>query len=529
VTTKRTPQRRPRRRRTTPAKREAVEARPLIDRILDTPNLARIVPQLRPEVLHRVIESCGLEDCGELLSLVTPGQLAGVFDLDLWRADASGLDEQFDADSFGIWLETLVASGADHAAATLAAIDIDLMIAGFAQHVLVNDAAAGALSHDGISCEIGGCRIIAKRTDAWDAVVAVLRALDGDHPVFFRRLMGGCRTLSNAGFELDGLDDLLPAGEQVMFDIAFDRERRREQQGYTTPAQARAFLRASRTFRAGNGAAAAVDPVARAYFRAIEPVNGDEPPSSAAADVAPVVDLLLDAGILPQPPRALLAGAAGDTPRLSRIQAQMQFLHEHDVAAYSSRSQELAYLANALATGCSRQGRPFSPEQASEAAVAACNLGLENWSGESLLPEGFLVDHDLICVFQTGWTVLHEQVCMATARRLIRTLERVRCEDPEVQSGLDELQIEMSKAWQAGTPWRARESLDVIMLLDQHAWATLVALIDECPVIHSAIAISQGARTRAIKADAFELISENSQIASVDAFMRTLHRTLSAR
>src|SRR3954463_15926787 len=133
------------RRRTTPVKRAPVESRSLMDRILDTPDLAGVVPQLRPEVLHRVIERCGLEECSELLSLVTPGQLAGVFDLDLWRADASGLDEQFRAARVGIWLEMLVASGLDRAATTLAAMDIGLMIAAFAQHVLVHDAPAAAL------------------------------------------------------------------------------------------------------------------------------------------------------------------------------------------------------------------------------------------------------------------------------------------------------------------------------------------------------------------------------------------------
>src|SRR3954465_2599496 len=117
------------RRRTTPAKREPVESRSLMDRILDTPDLARVVPQLRPEVLHRVIERCGLEDCAELLSLVTPVQLAGVFDLDLWRADAAGFDEQFDGDRFAVWLEMLVASGVERAARTLAAMDAGLMIA----------------------------------------------------------------------------------------------------------------------------------------------------------------------------------------------------------------------------------------------------------------------------------------------------------------------------------------------------------------------------------------------------------------
>ena len=71
-------------------------------------------------MLHRVIQRCGLEDCGELVALATPDQLAAVFDLDLWRAGRPGLDEQFDADRFGLWLEVLMESGASVAAQTLA-------------------------------------------------------------------------------------------------------------------------------------------------------------------------------------------------------------------------------------------------------------------------------------------------------------------------------------------------------------------------------------------------------------------------
>ena len=59
-----------------PAQRDTRDPRRLLDRILDTPHLAHVVPRLQPEVLHRVIQSCGLEDCGELVALATPGQLA---------------------------------------------------------------------------------------------------------------------------------------------------------------------------------------------------------------------------------------------------------------------------------------------------------------------------------------------------------------------------------------------------------------------------------------------------------------------
>src|SRR5215467_15098056 len=99
-----------------PAPRESPDRRTLLDRILDTPHLEQVVPRLQPDLLHRVIQRCGLEDCGELVALATPEQLAGIFDLDLWRAGRPGMDEQFDAERFGVWIEVLVASGAEAAA-----------------------------------------------------------------------------------------------------------------------------------------------------------------------------------------------------------------------------------------------------------------------------------------------------------------------------------------------------------------------------------------------------------------------------
>ena len=560
------------RRSAMPAQRDLRDARPLLDRILDTPHLAHVVPRLPPEVLHRVIQSCGLEDCGELVALATPGQLAAVFDLDLWRTDQPGLDEWFDADRFGVWLDVLMESGATIAAQTLADVDIDLAIAAFAQHVLVFDPAALSPSattddealpavgtpNDGLSCDVGGYLVVSRGTGSWDAIVAVLSSLDAEHHTPFHRVMRGCRSLSNSTPELDGLDDLLGGSEQVMFDLAFNRERRREQQGYVTPAQARAFLRMSRQRPLGHDTTPPGNPVARAYFRAIEwPTAGDTnsgarrlpaaagappAPEDAADAVATIVDVLLDAGILPQQPRALLDGPRGRAPRLARIEAHLQFARDRDHAAFSMRGQELAFLANTIVAGCSIQARPFTALEASDAAVAICNLGLENWpphwlpaktrrgaaaleAGEAL-PDDFLVGQDLVSVFQVGWTVLHDEVCMSTAARLIEVLTHLRCGDREIQTGLDQLRLEMTRHWQAGEPWRARDALDVMTSLDMPAWATLLGLIDECPVIHAGIGVSQGSRIREISPTAFEFISENNQIASAHEFMRLLPDTL---
>lgn len=72
---------------------------------------------------------------------------------------------------------------------------------------------------------------------------------------------------------------------------------------------------------------------------------------------------------------------------------------------------------------------------------------------------------------------------------------------------------------------RARDALDVILMLDMPAWARLIGLIDEYPVIDAGIGASRASRARAVSASAFELISENSRIASIRQFMQSLPET----
>ena len=545
-----------------------------MERILDTPNLAHVVPQLQPGLLHQVIQTCGLEECGELVALASPAQLEGVFDLDLWRADGPGLDETFDADRFGVWLEVLVDVHAAVAARTLAGVDVGLVTTALAQYARVvhlatiPDAQSGddddetaekfeAVGTPTFTHDIGGYRFSSTRTDSWDAIVAMLTALNGEHRDYFQRLLRGWIELSNEGYEIDGLDNLLSAKEQTVFDVAASRAGRRERQGYATPDQARAFLRMSRQLQRGPGTRPPVSTVTLAYFRAMEQDTAAEPDlethpaaasSSAALTPTPSLDafvhMLADEGILPPVPRALLDRPQGQVSRLVHMQAHMQFVRDRDYVTYSMRSQELAYLVNTLVAGGSVQGRPFTLQEASDASVAICNLGLENWpphwpssharSGRSSagartdLPDNFLVDHDLVIVFQVGWGVLYEQVCLDSAQKLVRVLKAIHCDDRETQRGLNALRIEMAKHWKAGAPWLARHALDVITLLDMPAWAALLGLIDECPVMHAALSASRGSGLKAVGASAFEFISQNSQIAAVHEFMESLPDTLSA-
>src|SRR6185295_19906013 len=94
-----------------------------------------------------------------------------------------------------------------------------------------------------------------------------------------------------------------------------------------------------------------------------------------------VRELLAEAGVMPERPRALLAAADADprAARLARLRRLMAYVGDTDESAFLARSRELAFLANTLLAGSSVQSRPFTPQEAFDAAAALCNLGLECW------------------------------------------------------------------------------------------------------------------------------------------------------
>ena len=177
-------------------------------------------------------------------------------------------------------------TGGTVAARIVAALDEHLVIAGLSRYVRVFDPSTIAPpastddepidmdvtpSAGDLEREVGGYLVRAIRADAWDAIVALLLALDADHRDCFHAVMRGCRRLSNSTPEVDGLDDLLMEPEQLLHDVAVDREHRRSQQGYSTPADARAFLQMARQPRRQRpDGAPSINPVAAAYFRAAD-------------------------------------------------------------------------------------------------------------------------------------------------------------------------------------------------------------------------------------------------------------------
>jgi hypothetical protein len=553
-----------------PAVRHLPPTRGLIARIVDAPYAALVVRQLQPEILHRVIQACGLEDSADLVALATPAQLQRVFDLDLWRQERAGTDEQLDPDRFATWIEVLMEAGPSVAAEKLAGMDSDIVITALAKHILVFDVAAVAAPpaddddiepnvrrSDRPSAEVGGYLVEAKRTGAWETIVDLLVSLDAAHPEFFHRVMRGCRKLSNSGFEIDGLDDLLGAEDQDLFDVTVARDQRREEQGYLTPAEARAFLEAARQVDRRAAVPPPSNPIARAYFRTT-PSHDEVPPdmadatgeladpadSSLATDaptaaMADVMHVLSEAGVLNPQPRGLLAAAPEDAPpRLTRLEPLLELAREIDPLAWAKRTEELAFVANALVAGASIRSRAFTPQEASEAAAATCNLGLENWPGfvpeltpasasstgdrGTALPDDFLVGQDLVGVFEVGWTVLYEDVCVHVSERLSRVLAELRISDPAIRAGLDALRFELAKSRRAGAPWSPGDALDAIIMLDKPAWAGLVGLLAECPVLHAAVDALRTSSTAAIDPSAFEFIAENRQIEAIREFMQLL-------
>ena len=435
-------------RETAPRDRGTVDHR--LARLLDTPFLARVVPHLAPETLHQLIQYRGLDACGELVTCATPAQLTSLLDLDLWRHAQPGRDEQFDVDRFGDWLEVLVDTGDSVAARTVAALDKHLVIAGLSRYLRVfdpgtfepvaqsddepierHDLMNSETSRDVLECEVGGYLVRARRTDAWDAIITLLVTLETEQNDSFHAVMQGCRPLSNSRPEIDGLDDLLMAPEQHLNDVAIERERRRSRHGYTTPADARAFLQMARQPKATARSAGPINPIATAYFRAVEEEAETTPEvtSAGASERAPddadistsietVIELLAEAGVMPERPRALLE-AADEDPRAARLpllKRLMEFVFHHDETAYLTRSRELAFLANTLLAGSSVQSRPFTPQEASDAARCICNLGLECGPAP---PDAFLLDHDLVTTFEVGWSVLYRDVSLFVADELI--------------------------------------------------------------------------------------------------------------
>jgi uncharacterized protein DUF6178 len=531
--------------------------RDLVSRILETPDLARVVQGLEPAVLQQLVVRCGLEDCGPIVALATTEQLMRVFDGDLWRAERAGGEERLDPERFALWLEVLAEAGADVAARRLLEMDFEFVTAAISRQVLVLD--GGEMTIDRLfaevsedrelaeralerleaaleempSLEVGGFVVVARLGEGWDALAAILVALHGSHHAFFGQLLARCRAFSAEYIDDNGgLYDVLTTAEQVLDDVAGERDDRREREGFVAPPVAAAFLRIAREPVVTSGAPPRPDHVTLRYFRnlearAAEPPPRATPPDARAHEPAPdstehrvheLLTTLEDEGVVARSRAALPAPPPDGRDRYPRIRSFLDRVRPD--ADRARRDEELGYLANVLVAGCSFQSRRFRPVEAADAVLAACNLGLECWPREWAQPA------DVVALFRLGWSEVYEEVGLRAARRLVEVVSHLECDDRRIQSQLGGLARRMTAQIEAGTPWRAREDLDVLVILDPPCWSTLLGLVDECPVVYETAGDPERPARR--MPPTFEFVSERAQIARVGEFLERLPELLAA-
>ena len=123
--------------------------------------------------------------------------------------------------------------------------------------------------------------------------------------------------------------------------------------------------------------------------------------------------------------------------------------------------------------------------------------------------------------------MLYHDVSMFVAQQLIATLHDLHCVDRDIRRDLVALRRTLKTQLDAGTPWLARGATDVLQTLDATSWASVLGLLDECPILPAALtAILEGRKT-SVSPTAFDFIATAEQIAGIRSFMRKLPDLLS--
>ena len=345
-----------------------------LKKLLENPYALESVRKLTGSELGALISRTGLEDAGAYISLASREQLEAVLDQDLWSAGASGAEE-FDDERFAQWIEVLAEDDAGTAAARLAEMDEDLVGLGFSRLVRVFDrnqvALAGWAAYlnqdlDDVlganpSVEIDEWLVLSRGHEGWTELVAVLLELADQHGSLFERLMHRCEeATSSSMIETERVEHGAESVEgEVREDAAAERERRRAEAGYVSPADAVAFLRLAEREEVGD------DAITRAHL-------GKLVERAATHEVT----------------SALSAGAVSD----SALRAGLNALDEE---LRGARQRELAYLANVLVSA-GDSGRSLEPIEAAELAFEVCGLGFARGGSD-------LARTSLVRWFGRGW------------------------------------------------------------------------------------------------------------------------------
>ncbi len=417
----------------------------LVNRMLDEPAAVSALRELTPRQLGAVVRHVGLEDAGELLCLASGDQLVGLFDLDLWRDARDGHDERFDSERFARWIEVIAQATSDEEAAALwSAQDEDLLGLGLASRVMVLDldALAPQLSawaelglaqaaevdrldkalEGSLGVELEGCRVIARESHGFDAIVELLLALDRDHRDLVERLLARLAALGAERLEEEGPAELLSAAQSLAEDVAGAREDRRSAEGYVAPSAAAAFLRLATQQAESIPTLLQVrerDPLTRAYFRQLHrtppaetprPCAGGapgaarspgQPMPSTLAELLSVAEVEIATSSTP----ALPPVTSGIEDAAETLRAGLRGLGDRAPEIHEQRLHELVYLANVLVAAGDVARRRYGLAEAADAVLATCDRGAGYLveRGEGL--DDMLREHGADWLFRLGWAL----------------------------------------------------------------------------------------------------------------------------
>jgi hypothetical protein len=365
--------------------------------VLEQPALVQAVRELDGASLGKLIEHIGLEDAGELIALTSLEQLEHVLDDDVWRASQLAEDEHFDPRRFATWLSVMLELGDDFTVRRLCALPRDLLTLAVHRLVLVvdMDALISELPDDATQKALDSAlheeweefRVLARDSDAWEALWQALIALDQDHHELLRDVLERCAALDAEIVEdHGGLFEAIRAADVLDDDVAEARKSRRGALGFVAPADARSFL----ALAAQRAQSLERDPMTKAYFRGLSTHapsrTSDEPKkrskatglATATADVPALIALMQEAEVLgPRESTPALAVRSSNSTRAPRalFEAAMEGLRDTSPRVFDERREELSYLANVLLAGL--PDRQLRPVDALHLAIDHCSRGLQ--------------------------------------------------------------------------------------------------------------------------------------------------------
>lgn len=449
----------------------------LMRKLLDHPELPALIPKLQTPTLTRLIATLGVEDAGPLVAHTTTRQLQRVFDETLWRSLGPGGVERMEPQAFLLWLQVLLEQGEGFVAERLQALGLQFVAAQFLYHIDTHDMQDRFAPLEVEAEQVGGYLVVAKTPEDWDLLRSALVSLDTDYPDFCQAVLANISlSVSHVG--------LSQVAHNAALDGQSDRDKRRMEDGFVTPASALEFLAFARTQPLAETASM------QEYSTAVRPYLSRELRDHDAEQQAVDLSGLQELNEVLQDTQRIannLRLPAAESTQLPLKQLLDQ-LEREQPEVFGNRLAELVFLGNVLVAGCKDAGEPFSEVEAANAVLATANLG----SAYLLSQQGVSLDEllhqtpGLVRAFSVGWYILH-QIPQRTARALVAILREpaIRMQLQPKSWILEEVDLalaDMVNNVDLADFESARDSLAIVSLvLEPEMVARLQVLISEFP------------------------------------------------